>query len=71
MARGVKYHVTVVQHGQFRGYIKSVSYAKETFTITADISQAKGYASEWAVQQEIDRLTVMGFSYGYIFGYDG
>lgn len=62
-------HITVMQNGQFRGYIKSVSYAKETFTMTQNVAEAKGYASEWSIQQEIDRLTVMGFAYGYIFGY--
>lgn len=65
-----KMHITVVQHGQFKGYVRSVSYSRDTFTITADIRQAKGYATEWAVQQEIDRLTVMGFTYGYLFGYE-
>ena len=65
-----KMHIHVLQHGQFRGYVKSVSYAKNTFTMTADINEAKGYATEWSIQQEIDRLTVMGFNYGYIFGYE-
>ena len=65
-----KLHITVVQYGQFKGYIQSVSYTKEKFLITADISKAKGYASEDSVQREIDKLTIMGFAYGYIFGYD-
>lgn len=65
-----KMHITVIQHGQFRGYVKSVSYSKGKFVITANINEAKGYASEWVIQQEIDRLTVMGYDYGYIFGYD-
>lgn len=65
-----KMHITVVQNGQFRGYIKSVSYSREKFLITANVAQAKGYATEWAVQSEIDKLTIMGFAYGYIFGYE-
>ena len=70
MARSSKMHITVVQNGVFRGYIKSVSYAKEKFIITANVAEAKGYATEWSIHQEIDRLTVMGFAYGYIFGYE-
>lgn len=70
MARGIRMHITVVQNGVFRGYIQSVSYAKDKFTITSDIRQAKGYSTEDAVQREIDKLTVMGFAYGYIFGYE-
>lgn len=65
-----KMHITVVQNGQFRGYVQSVSYAKNKFLITSDISKAKGFASEDTIQREIDRLTVMGFAYGYIFGYE-
>jgi len=65
-----KMHITVIQNGQFRGYIKSVSYAREKFLITANINEAKGYATEWSIQSEIDKLTVMGFAYGYIFGYE-
>lgn len=66
-----KMHITVVQYGQFKGYIKSVSYAKDKFLITANIHEAKGYATEDSVQREIDKLTVMGYAYGYVFGYDG
>lgn len=65
-----KMHITVIQNGQFRGYIKSVSYAREKFLITANINEAKGYVTEWSIQSEIDKLTVMGFAYGYIFGYE-
>lgn len=65
-----KMHITVVQNGQFRGYVQSVSYARDTFNITPDVRLAKGYASEDSVQNEIDRLTIMGFAYGYVFGYD-
>lgn len=65
-----KMHITVIQNGQFRGYIKSVSYAREKFLITANINEAKGYATEWSIHSEIDKLTVMGFAYGYIFGYE-
>lgn len=65
-----KMHITVIQNGQFRGYIKSVSYAREKFLITANINEAKGYATEWSIQSEIDKLTAMGFAYGYIFGYE-
>ena len=62
--------MTVIQHGAYRGYIKSVSYAKSKFVITADVREAKGYGSEDSAQREIDALTVMGFAYGYVFGYE-
>lgn len=65
-----KMHIQVFQRGQLRGYVKAVSYAKGKFTITQNKAEAKGYATEWAIQQEIDRLTVMGFAYGYMFMYE-
>ena len=61
MARSNKMHITVVQYGQFKGYIQSVSYAKDKFLITPDIHKAKGYATDDSVQREIDKLTIMGF----------
>ena len=69
MARN-KVHITAYQNGQFRGYIKSVSYAQGRFTLTQDIKDAKGYVTLDNVQGEIDFLTSVGYAYGYIFGYN-
>lgn len=64
-----KLHIKVYQNGLFKGYVQSVSYTRDTFRITTDICKAKGYASDDSVQREIDKLTIIGFAYGYVFGY--
>lgn len=63
-------HIVAYQNGVPRGYIRSVSETKGTFTLTHDKSKAKGYATQATVQREIDALTRIGYAQGYIFGYD-
>lgn len=70
MAKNAKLHITVYQNGQFKGYIKSVSYSQGRFTLTQDIKDAKGYVTLNNVQGEIDFLTSISYAYGYIFGYN-
>lgn len=63
----VKHYIIANQNGVNKGYIKSVSYARRTFTLTQNINEAKSYVSEDHIQGEIDKLA--GMSYGYIFIY--
>lgn len=65
-----KVHIIAIQNGVTKGYVRSVSYARQTFTLTQDINQAKGYVTADAVQGEIDFLSRVGFAYGYVFIYN-
>ena len=52
-----KAHIIAMKNGIPVGYIKSVSYARNTFSLTNLKEEAKGYASEDHIQGEIDKLT--------------
>lgn len=65
-----KAHIIAMKNGVPIGYIKSVSYARNTFSLTNLKEEAKGYASADHIQGEIDKLTAMAYSRGYIFIYD-
>ena len=64
-----KKQIIVYKNGVPIGYIKSVSYSRQKFFITQNIAEAKGYTSEAHIQDEIDKLTKIGYHLGYIFGY--
>lgn len=70
MAKKEKAHIIAYQNGLPKGYVKSVSYSRNTFDLTQNKMEAKGYATASHVQGEIDALTRMGFAYGYTFIYD-
>ena len=70
MAKNAKLHITVYQNGQFKGYIKAVSYSQGRFTLTQGLKSAKGYVTQDNIQGEIDFLTSIGYAYGYMFGYN-
>lgn len=70
MARKERAHIIVCQGGTPIGYIKSVSYSRNTFELTQNKMEAKGYVTADYIQGEIDALTRMGFAYGYTFIYD-
>ena len=63
-------HIIAMRNGVQVGYVKSVSYRNNKFQLTNDKSQAKGYASLDTIQGEIDTLTKIGYSQGFIFIYD-
>ena len=65
-----KSHIIAMRNGVPCGYIKSVSYARKTFSLTSNKAEAKGYATAATIQGEIDFLTSVGFAHGYIFIYD-
>lgn len=65
----VKRPIIVYRNGAPIGYIKSVSYSRQKFFITQNVNEAKGYTSVEHIQDEIDKLTAMGYHLGYIFGY--
>lgn len=65
-----KFRVIAMLNGVPQGYIKSVSYTRGTFSLTRTKSQAKNYATDFAVQKEIDFLTGVAFQMGYVFIYE-
>ena len=70
MAKKEKAHIIACQGGVPKGYVKSVSYSRNTFELTQNKMEAKGYATADHIQGEIDTWTRMGFAYGYTFMYD-
>lgn len=70
MAKKEKVHIIACQGGVPKGYVKSVSYSRNTFELTQNKKEAKGYATADHIQGEIDTLMRMGFAYGYTFMYD-
>lgn len=65
-----KLHISVWLNGEFRGYIKSVSYARKRFEVTGDITDAKGYVRHEIIQGDIDYCTLFGGVLGYTFTYE-
>ena len=65
-----KSHIVAILNNIPVGYIKNISYAKRKFTLTPNKAEAKGYVSQDYIQREIDELTKIGYSQGYIFMYD-
>ena len=65
-----KAHIVAMKNGVPNGYVKSVSYTKGTFKLTQDKADAKGYTTQIAIQTEIDFLTRIGYSLGYVFIYN-
>lgn len=66
MSRNKKY-IIACKNGVAIGYVKSVSYARQKFYLTKDISEAKSYVSDDHIFNEIDKLTALGYGMGYIF----
>lgn len=44
------------QTGEHLGFVKSVSYTKRTYKLTPFTEEAKGYASDDAVQKDLNML---------------
>ena len=65
-----KVNILVYNQGRFMGYIKSVSYSRNTFRTTLDIKDAKGYTSIDHIHSEIDFLARIGAHRGYVFTYN-
>jgi hypothetical protein len=66
----VRFSIVAYQNGSPVGYVKSISYKNSTFQLTKNKSQAKGYLSNDRVQAEIDTLSRIGYSQGFMFGYE-
>ena len=65
-----KSHIIVMNQGQPRGYVKSISYTNGTFKMCQYKQNAKGYTTLDKIQGDIDFLTKHYFEKGYIFLYD-
>lgn len=65
-----KANIIAMKNGVPQGFVQSVSYIKNSFTLTRDKSKAKGYSSVDKVQKEIDFLTLVGNQDGYVFIYN-
>lgn len=70
MAKKERAHIIACQNGVPKGYVKAVSYSRNTFELTQNKMEAKGYVTADRIQGEIDALTKMAFAYGYTFIYD-
>lgn len=53
-------------------WVKSISYTKGTFELTADKSKAKGYTKQEMIQGDIDTCTLFSAQrgMGLVFYYD-
>ena len=65
-----KSHIIAIIDGSPAGYIKSVSVAKNKFTLTNNKYQAKGYTTANACQYDIDKLAAIAFGTNTVFVYD-
>ena len=65
-----KAHIIAVVNGQPAGYIKSISYKRQTYVLTNDKYKAKGYATADACQRDIDKLAAIAFGTDTVFIYD-
>lgn len=65
-----KAHIIVMHNGVPVGYVKSVSYTKQKFSITQNKMEAKGYTNVDKIHGEIDFLTKLAAHLGYVFIYD-
>ena len=63
-------HIIAMVDGKPAGYVKSVSMAKNRYTLTSNKYEAKGYATADACQYDIDKLTAIAFGTNMVFIYD-
>lgn len=62
-----KLHILVYKNGMPIGYIKNISYTTGKFNITKVVTNAKGYASDAHIQNEIEKLSLLGNNAGFTF----
>ena len=65
-----KAHIIVMKNGVPLGYVKSVSYTNQKFSMTQSKMEAKGYTNADKIQGEIDFLAKIASHLGYVFIYD-
>lgn len=67
-----KQRIIAMQNGAPVGYIKSVSYKNQKFTLTQDKMEAKTYVNTDRIHKEIDTLAIMPMTLqnGMTFMYD-
>ena len=65
-----KAHIIAMKNGTPIGYIKSVSYTRQKFSMTQSKMEAKGYTKIDAIHDDIDFLTKLAAHLGYVFIYD-
>lgn len=65
-----KARIIVMQNGIPVGYVKSVSYTKQKFSITQNKIEAKGYTKAAMIQGEIDFLAKITAGRNLIFIYN-
>ena len=65
-----KAHIIAMRGGKPLGFIKSVSVAKNRYTLTPNKYQAKGYVTADACKHDIDKLAAIAFGTDTIFIYD-
>ena len=65
-----KVYIVDMFNGVPLGYIKSVSYTKGNYKLTQNKADAKGYTTQYAVQNEIDALAKIAGHTGHVFIYD-
>lgn len=63
-------NIIAMRNGSPAGYIKSISYTKKTFKLTQNKSEAKGYTTSDKIQYDIDFLTAIAYSQGFVFVYN-
>ena len=63
-----KYKIVGVRNNRPEGYIKSISYEKQSFSITKEKKNARNFLIE-EIDDTIDTLTAFGYNKGYIFMY--
>lgn len=65
-----KAHIIAMLNGKPVGYIKSISYTTQKFSITKEKINAKGYTNLDIIHREIDFLAKIGAMKGYVFIYN-
>ena len=59
--------IMVYKQGVVQGYVRSVNYKYERFSVIQDINKAKNYTRKAEIMDEIDNLTRFSFNQGYAF----
>lgn len=65
-----KAHIIVMHNGVPIGFVKSVSYTRQKFSITQNKVEAKGYTNVDKIHGEIDFLAKISHEKGLVFIYN-